>query len=92
MLVEYSGKKIPQDENIREISDMMPKLLSLQWLSFILALAECVCRSEDNLQIRYEYLKPKVLRIHSSAELYLARESIIKLHKPEPLQIEFVKG
>ena len=92
LLVEYSGKKIPQDENIRHISDMMPKLLSLQWLSFMLALAENLCRSEGNMQIRYEYIKPKTLRIYTIADLYLARENINKLHKPEPLQIEFVKA
>ena len=91
LLVEYSGKKIPQDENIRHISDLMPKLLSLQWLSFILALAETLCRSEENMQIRYEYLKPKTLRICTNADLYLAKENIIKLHKPEPLHIEFAK-
>lgn len=92
LLVEYSGRKMPQDENIRHISDMMPKLLSLQWLSFMLALAETLCRSEGNIQIRYEYIKSKELRIHSPTDLYLARENIIKLHKPEPLSIEFVKS
>lgn len=91
LLVEYSGRKIPQDEHIAHISDVMPKLLSLQWLSFILALAETLCRSEGNLQIRYEYIKPKTLKIHTITDLYLARENIIKLHKPEPLHIEFVK-
>ncbi|MCX2717772.1 Ppx/GppA phosphatase family protein [Helicobacter sp. MIT 21-1697] len=91
LLVEYSGKKIPQDESIRHISDMMPKLLSLQWLSFMLALAENLCRSEGNMQIRYEYVKPKTLRIYTIADLYLAKENINKLHKPEPLQIEFIK-
>ncbi|TLD96286.1 Ppx/GppA family phosphatase [Helicobacter jaachi] len=92
LLVEYSGKKIPQNESIAGISDMMPKLLSLQWLSFMLALAESICRSEDNVQIRYEYVKPKTLKIYTLAELYLARENIAKLHKPEPLQIEFVRA
>lgn len=91
LLVEYSGKKIPQDGSIEHISDLMPKLLSLQWLSFMLALAETLCRSEGNLQIRYEYVKSKILRIYTSADLYLARENISKLHKPEPLQIEFIK-
>lgn len=91
LLVEYSGKKIPQDGSIEHISDFMPKLLSLQWLSFMLALAETLCRSEGNLQIRYEYVKSKILRIYTSADLYLARENIAKLHKPEPLQIEFIK-
>lgn len=92
LLVEYSGKKIPQDESIRGISDMMPKLLSLQWLSFMLALSETLCRSEGNVQIRYEYLKSKTLKIYTTADLYLARENIIKLHKPEPLNIEFIKA
>ena len=91
LLVEYSGKKIPQDGSIEHISDLMPKLLSLQWLSFMLALAETLCRSEGNLQIRYKYVKSKILRIYTSADLYLARENISKLHKPEPLQIEFIK-
>lgn len=91
LLVEYSGKKIPQDESIRHISDMMPKLLSLQWLSFMLALAETICRSEGNAQIRYEYIKPKTLKIYTSTDLYLARENITKLHQPEPLHIEFVR-
>lgn len=91
LLVEYSGRKIPQDESIEHISDLMPNLLSLQWLSFILALAEDLCRSEGNVQIRYEYTKPYNLRIYSNADLYLAKENIHKLHKPEPLQIELIK-
>ncbi len=70
---------------------MMPKLLSLQWLSFMLALAETVCRGEGNLQIRYEYIKSKTLKIYTATDLYLARENISKLHKPEPLNIEFIK-
>ncbi|TLD86418.1 MULTISPECIES: Ppx/GppA phosphatase family protein [Helicobacter] len=92
LLVEYSGRKIPQDEHISHISDMMPKLLSLQWLSFMLALAETICRSEGNMQVSYEYVKPKILKIHTSADLYLAKENINNLHQPEPLCIEFVKS
>lgn len=90
LLVEYSGKKIPQIDSIRHISDYMPKLLSLQWLSFMLALAETLCRSEGSLQISYQFLKPKTLRIKTSADLYLAREHITRLHKPESIHIEFV--
>lgn len=92
LLVEYSGKKIPKDENIGALGNVLPPLLSLQWLSFILSLSETLCRSEGNIHIRYEYVPSKGLRIYTNQLLYLARENIGKLHKPESLHIEFIQG
>lgn len=90
LLVEHSGRKIPKLERIGELEDMLPPLLSLQWLSFMLSLAETLCRSEGSAQIRYEYSKG--LKIYTSQPLYLAKENISKLHKPQALQIEFIEG
>lgn len=88
LLVEYSGKKIPQDSSIAHIEELMPDLITLQWLSFILALAQNLCKSEGNIKLDYEY-NDGVLRVISNSNLYLARENILKLHKPEPLDIVF---
>lgn len=91
LLVAFSGKRIPQDEDIMSgMSEFLPDLLTLQWLSFILALSEVICTSEGNTTIHYEYTNPRILRIFTNSPLYLAQEKINKLHKPEPLQIEFI--
>lgn len=90
LLIEYSGKKIPKNNYTRYVGNFGLELVNLQWLSFMLALAGVLCRSEEELQIRYEYIKTGSLRIFANADLYLAKEVIGKLYKPEAFHIEFV--
>ncbi|MFC3848261.1 Ppx/GppA phosphatase family protein [Helicobacter baculiformis] len=89
LLVQFSQKKIPKDSNIAHISAIMPPILTLQWLSFILGLAEALCIARIPKDITYT-LKGKKLAIKSSKELYLCQEVIAKLSKPAPLDIVFL--
>lgn len=92
LLVEYSGKKIPKNDYIRHIDSLDAEFSNLQWLSFVLGLATALCRDEAYKQIHYEFIKPRNLRILSNADLYLAKEVVNKLHKPEVFHIEFMRG
>ncbi len=87
LLAQFSHKKIPKDNAIAHMSAMMPSLLTLQWLSFILSLAENLCLT-DSHHLKYTLEKNKLV-IHSNDALYLAKEMLPKLVKPIPLTIEF---
>jgi len=69
----------------------LPDLKHLQWLSFILALSNTLCLGEGDAHAYYEYVEPRTLRIFADSDLYLAKENISKLHKPESLEIEFIR-
>lgn len=87
LLAEFSNKKIPKDISIAHISDIMPPILTLQWLSFILGMAEVICICDIKKPISYVY-ENKVLKIQSSNELYLSKEALSKLIKPIEFKIE----
>lgn len=86
LLLKYSSKKIPNNEEILHISHLMPKLISLQWLSFILSLAEVL--SLSNMVVECTF-KNDTLYIYS--DFYLLKEKVLALHKPESLNLEFIK-
>ncbi|WP_104747684.1 Ppx/GppA phosphatase family protein [Helicobacter cetorum] len=87
LLAQFSHKKIPKDNAIAHMSEIMPSLLTLQWLSFILSLAENLCVVNSH-HLSYRLEKNKLI-IHSSNELYLAKEMLPKLIKPIPFIVEF---
>ncbi|CAM2759757.1 Ppx/GppA phosphatase family protein [Helicobacter felis] len=89
LLVQFSQKKIPKDSNIAHISAIMPPILTLQWLSSILGLAEALCTTRVPKDITYT-LKGKTLQIKSNKELYLCQEAIRKLNTPVSMDIEFL--
>ncbi|WP_163498775.1 Ppx/GppA phosphatase family protein [Helicobacter suis] len=88
LLVQFSHKKIPKDSNIAHLSAIMPPILTLQWLSFLLGLAESLCVIRLP-KIHYS-LQHKTLKIHCQSDPYLCQEMVGKLVKPVDLSIEFV--
>ncbi len=88
LLVQFSHKKIPKDSNIAHINSIMPPILTLQWLSFILGLAEALCLIGVPKDTQYS-LKNKTLNIKSPKNFYLCQEAVAKLVQPIPLSIEF---
>ncbi|MDE6885641.1 MAG: Ppx/GppA family phosphatase [Helicobacteraceae bacterium] len=86
LLVKYSNKKIPQDDEIAHISTLMPDILVLQWLSFILSIAEILSLSDDKFSFSF---RKNTLFITSKNKAYLIKEKINSLHKPEAINIEF---
>lgn len=91
LLVEYHNKKIPKDSAIAHVQTLMPSLLTLQWLSFILGLAECLSLGNDAEGFAFGY-KNGVLTVSSPHDLYLAKEEAKKLAKPAPIAVIFEKS
>lgn len=87
LLLKYSSKKIPKDDEISHISHLMPDILVLQWLSFILSIAESLSFTNGVFDFAF---KNNILYITNKDNAYLVKEKIDSLHKPEPLGIEFV--
>ncbi|RAX54837.1 guanosine polyphosphate pyrophosphohydrolase [Helicobacter sp. 16-1353] len=87
LLVKYSDKKIPQDDEILHISKIMPDILILQWLSFILSIAESLSFANDSFDFLF---KNNILYITNKENAYIVKEKVESLHKPEPLGIEFI--
>ncbi|OBV29725.1 guanosine polyphosphate pyrophosphohydrolase [Helicobacter sp. CLO-3] len=88
LLVEYLNKRIPKDDAIAHINDIMPPIENLQWLSFILSLAYLLCITGEHA-LHYTY-SDKCLYIHTKARLYIARESVAQLVAPTHIDIVFV--
>lgn len=86
LLLKYSGKKIPNNEEILHINHLTIELIVLQWLSFILSIAEIL--SLSNKVVKCEF-KNDTLYIDS--DFYLLKEKIAALHQPKPIKIEFIK-
>lgn len=87
LLVEFSSRKIPKDNSIAHIDEIMPPILTLQWLSFVLGITEAVCVSDFFEDIEYCY-KNYSLELKSKSKFYLARESIMRLSKPMEFDIK----
>ncbi|PAF44676.1 Ppx/GppA phosphatase family protein [Helicobacter sp. 11S02596-1] len=88
LLAQFSNKKIPKDNSIAHISDIMPPILTLQWLSFILGMAEAMCVVDVPKGLCYAY-EAGVLKIKSTSELYLSKEAVMRLVKPLDFEIKF---
>lgn len=85
LLLEYINKRIPKDDAIAHITDIMPPIENLQWLSFILSLSYALCMSGDHL-LQYSY-EHSTLFITADSRLVLARESIAGIIPPAQIRI-----
>ncbi len=89
ILVRFHKKKLPNKEEIAQLSALLPSKSILEWLSFILALAETLNRDLSCPDIQVTFTK-NLLQISSSHPLYLAQEEIKNLQKPKAFAIQFV--
>lgn len=84
LLIEYSDKKIPKIAPI--LQSHMPPLPQIQWLSFILGLAQCLLKARDThskITLECEHIGEYThLHIRSTHSLYLTREYLPRLQKP----------
>ncbi len=87
-LVRFHKKKLPNKESIKNLQDLLPPKKSLEWLSFILTLAETINKDLTCPAIELTYSKD-VLQIQSSSNLFLAQEEIKSLQKPKAFAIKF---
>lgn len=88
LLVEYHNKKIPNNSRISDVQSLLPDLAVIQWLSFLLGLAEALNLSHVYPEFSFTYTH-ETLTVYSDEELYLAREAVKKLAKPIPLAVIF---
>lgn len=83
LLIEYSDKKIPK---IPPTLHSLPPLSQIQWLSFILGLAQCLTKApctRAHITLTLEQNdKYTFLHIQSNHSLYLAKENVSRLQKP----------
>ncbi len=81
------SQKAKVDNKIYKIyKDLLPDHDTMRWLVFILSLTEALMRNRSLSSIKCEY-DGKVLRILSKSELFLAKESLKKIKKPEPFAV-----
>lgn len=88
LLVKYSSKKIPKDDEIVHLDKYMPDIRILQWLSFILSVAEVL--SLVDCVFNFEF-RDNTLYISSKDTFYVIKEKVSSLHKPDSINIEFVR-
>ena len=87
LLVKYSNKKIPKDDEIVHLDKYMPDIRILQYLSFILSVSEVL--SLVNATFDFSF-KNNTLYIASNDDFYILKEKINSLHKPDSMDIEFI--
>ncbi len=85
-LVRFHKKKLPNGSVTKPLEALLPKSEALDWLSFLLALAEALNKDRSCPRFEVTY-KEKLLHITSNTPLYLAREEIKNLQKPAPFAI-----
>lgn len=89
LLVKYSSKKIPKDDEIVHLDKYMPDIKILQWLSFILSISEVLSLINATFDFKF---KNNVLYISSNDDFYVIKEKIYSLHKPDSINIEFINA
>lgn len=85
-IIGTNGKK-----NIYEYEkykNLLPSENTIRWLSFMLYLAKALSINKSNLKLDFE-LDSQALKIKGAKELYLAKDEIKKLAKPDIFAITF---
>ncbi len=74
----------------RTYKPLLPDLQTLRWLTFILTLTEAIVRNKTLTPVQASY-DTKVLQICSTEELFLAKEVIKKIKKPDTFAVKVEK-
>ena len=85
-LVRYHKRKLPSKNHLKSFAKLLPDTQIINWLSFILSLAETLNRDLTCPEIDVEF-ENSMLTIHTPRELYLAKEEIKSLEKPAPFAV-----
>lgn len=86
-LVRYHKKKLPKEKYYDQYASLLPPMKTLQWLSFILTLAEFIHTNKECATVRASY-HTGVLAIDVPFPTYLASEQIKAIEKPAPIAIK----
>ncbi|BCD67564.1 exopolyphosphatase / guanosine-5'-triphosphate,3'-diphosphate pyrophosphatase [Nitratiruptor sp. YY09-18] len=87
-LVRFHKRKLPNEGFVKTFRELLPHENILNWLSFILSLAETLNKDLTCPNIAVSFADKK-LHIHTTEPLYLAKEEIKNLQKPAAFAILF---
>ncbi len=87
-LVRFHKKKLPSKAHLKSLAPLLPSTKTINWLSFILSLAEVLNKDLSCPDFTISYAN-KALSILSEHPFYLAKEEIKTLEKPESFAILF---
>ncbi len=88
LLIGLHNKRVQANIIGEDVLPLLPDFQTLNWLNFILNLAEDINSDLTKPKVEFEY-RGGALYIYSKEELYLAREAIKKIQKPMPFAIIF---
>ncbi len=86
LLVRYHKRKLPSNSSLKSFKKLLPPQKKVEWLSFILSLAEILNRDLECSRFEIHYSR-NCIKIESDKKLYLAKEEIKNLQKPAPLAV-----
>jgi len=86
-IIKYSKKDLPSKEELTQYEDLLPDVLTVQWLSFMNSLNKTL-----NLEFtkeKFEYIfENNTLNIKSKNDLYLVKYNVEKLKKPIDFEVK----
>ncbi len=91
ILLRYSQKGKVDNGIYKTYAALLPDLETVRWLTFLMSATEAIIRSKAIVPVEVTF-NGKVLRIKSEKELFLAKEAIRKVKKPEPFAVILEKS
>ncbi len=89
LLLRSDDNSVIPNTLYKEYKDLLPSKQILKWLSFIFTLTVLIHEASNSAKIEFTF-SDQVLIIYSDKSLYLAKEKIRALEKPEPFAIIIV--
>jgi len=84
----YQNKKLPKEEHLSEYLELLPKISTIQWLSFILALSKCIHKNLSKTEYEFSFQEDMlIIKSKDKKKCYLSNECIKELYKPFPIHI-----
>ncbi len=86
ILIKYQTKKLPSNDDMKAYKELLPDTNIVNWLSFILSLADCLHKDLSNNKFDFIY-ENHTLKIYSKKNPPLTKECIKRLDKPASFAI-----
>ncbi len=90
-LLSSKGDSLYHKALYRKYKDILPKKESLKWLCFIYRLTLLIHENSTDAEVSFRW-DGDSLEIHSDRALYLAREEIESMQRPESFDISLIDG
>ncbi len=86
-IIKYSTKNLPKEVSIKPFKNLLPNILTLQWLSYIHSLNNLLNSEYERYPYEYALDKNK-FTIHSTQEHYVSQKDLLRLEKPIDFTLE----